>query len=74
MTTSDTGGYNFGSNNINSSGSGTAFAVPENQVILGVPNLSPDQRLRPGYANSTQCHRIQSAGTDDLRFHCENSD
>jgi hypothetical protein len=54
MTTSDTGGFNFGSSGINSSGSGTAFAVPENILIWGEPNLSEAERLRLGYANSDQ--------------------
>ena len=70
MTTSDTGGYNFGSNNINSSGSGTAFAVPEPQVILGQPQLTESQRLRLGYANSdaVPAHRIRWNGIYDLPF------
>jgi hypothetical protein len=70
MTTTDTGGYNFGSNNINSSGSGTAFAVPEPQVILGAPNLTEDERLRLGYANSDSvpAHRIRWNGIYDLPF------
>ena len=46
MTTSDTGGFNFGSSGINNSGSNSAYAVPENVVILGAPNLSESQRLR----------------------------
>ena len=54
LTTSDTGGFNFGSSGINSSGSGSAFAVPENGLIWGAPNLSEDERLRLGYANSTE--------------------
>jgi len=70
MTTSDTGGYNFGSNSINSSGSGSAFAVPEPLVILGQPKLSEDQRLRLGYANSDSVpsHRVRWNGIYDLPF------
>jgi hypothetical protein len=70
LTTTDTGGYNFGSNNINSSGSGTAFAVPEPQVILGAPQLTEDQRLRLGYANSdaVPAHRIRWNGIYELPF------
>ena len=63
MTTSDTGGFNFGSSGINNSGSGTAFAVPENIVIQGEPKLTDSQRLRLGYANSTKCRRTACAGT-----------
>jgi hypothetical protein len=70
MTTSDTGGYNFGSNSINSSGSGSAFAVPENIVILGAPSLTEDQRLRLGYANSDSvpAHHVRWNGIYDLPF------
>jgi len=70
MTTSDTGGYNFGSNNINSSGSGTAFAVPETQVLFGQPQLSESQRLRLGYANSDSvpAHHVRWNGIYDLPF------
>jgi hypothetical protein len=70
LTTSDTGGYNFGSNSINSSGSGTAFAVPEPQVILGQPQLTEDERLRLGYANSdaVPAHRIRWNGIYELPF------
>ncbi|HET8549660.1 MAG TPA: TonB-dependent receptor [Bryobacteraceae bacterium] len=70
MTTTDTGGYSFGSNNINSSGSGTAFAVPEPQVILGAPRLTEDERLRLGYANTdaVPAHRIRWNGIYDLPF------
>ncbi|MGE5644253.1 MAG: TonB-dependent receptor domain-containing protein [Acidobacteriota bacterium] len=70
MTTSDTGGFNFGSSGINSSGSGTAFAVPENILIMGEPNLTPSQRLRLGYANSVEvpAHRVRWNGVYDLPF------
>ena len=70
MTTSDTGGYSFGSNGINSSGSGTAFAVPETQVILGAPKLSESERLRLGYSNSDSVpsQRIRWNGIYDLPF------
>lgn len=70
LTTSDTGGYNFGSNGINSSGSGTAFAVPESQVILGAPQLTEEQRLRLGYANSDSVpsHRVRWNGLYELPF------
>jgi len=70
LTTSDTGGFNFGSSGINSSGSSSAYAVPENIVILGAPQLSEDQRLRLGYANSVEipAHRIRWNGIYDLPF------
>lgn len=70
MTTTDTGGFNFGSSGINNSGSGTAFAAPENHVIMGAPALSEDQRLRLGYANSDSvpAHRIRWNGIYDLPF------
>ena len=70
LTTTDTGGFNFGSSNINSSGSGTAFAVPEPQVILGAPQLTEDERLRLGYANSgaVPAHRIRWNGIYELPF------
>lgn len=70
MTTSDTGGFSSGSSNINSSASGSAFAVPENILIIGAPNLTADQRLRLGYANSTEvpAHRIRWNGLYDLPF------
>jgi hypothetical protein len=70
MTTSDTGGFNFGSSGVNSSGSGTAFAVPENILIWGEPNLSEKDRLRLGYANSVEvpAQRIRWNGIYDLPF------
>jgi hypothetical protein len=70
MTTSDTGGFNFGSSGINSSSSGSAFAVPENILIMGEPNLTDSQRLRLGYANSTEipAHHIRWNGIYDLPF------
>ncbi len=70
MTTTDTGGFNFGSSGINSSGSNSAFAVPENIVVLGSPALSESQRLRLGYANSVEvpAHRIRWNGIYDLPF------
>ena len=70
MTTSDTGGFSYGSSNINSSSSGSAFAVPEPRVIMGEPNLTADQLLRLGYANSTEvpAHRVRWNGIWDLPF------
>src|SRR5262249_38202733 len=70
MTTSDTGGYSFGSNNINASGSGSAFAVPETVLVLGEPKLTEDQRLRLGYANSDSvpAHHVRWNGIYDLPF------
>lgn len=70
LTTTDTGGFNFGSSGINSSGSGTAFAVPETGVIMGAPALTAEQRLRLGYANSTEvpAHRVRWNGIYDLPF------
>ena len=68
MTTTDTGGFNFGSSGINSSGSNSAFAVPENIVVQGEPSLSESQRLRLGYANSVEvpAHRTRWNGIYDL--------
>jgi hypothetical protein len=80
MTTSDTGGYSFGSNSINASGSGASFAgagttfasfaVPELQVLQGAPSLSESQRLRLGYANSDSvpAHHVRWNGIYDLPF------
>ncbi|HSB18158.1 MAG TPA: TonB-dependent receptor [Bryobacteraceae bacterium] len=70
MTTNDAGGFTYGSSRINSSGSGTIYAVPENRLIIGEPNLSEDQRLRFGYANSdaVPAHRIRWNGIYDLPF------
>jgi hypothetical protein len=70
MTTNDAGGYTFGSSSINSSTSGSAFAVPENILILGEPNLSLEDRLSLGYANSVEvpAHRIRYNGIYTLPF------
>ncbi len=77
-TTSDTGA-SWGSSSINTSASGgddisastgQAYAVPENIVIFGEPNLTFDQRLRFGYANSdaVPAQRIRWNGIYDLPF------
>jgi hypothetical protein len=70
MSTTDTGGFNFGASSISASGSGTAFAVPENHVIMGAPSLTEEQRLRLGYANSdaVPAHRVRWNGIYDLPF------
>src|SRR6266446_994689 len=72
LTTSDTGGFDFGSSSINSTGqySGGAFAVPENIVVQGEPNLTPSQRLRLGYVNSSEVppHRVRWNGIYELPF------
>jgi len=72
LTTSDTGGFDFGSSSINSTGqySGGAFAVPENIVVQGEPNLTPSQRLRLGYFNSSEVppHRVRWNGIYELPF------
>lgn len=70
MTTTDTGGFNYGASGINSSGSSSAFAVPENHLILNAPNLSEAERLKLGYANSdaVPAHRIRFNGIWDLPF------
>jgi len=70
MTTTDTGGFNYGASGINASGSSTAFAVPENHLILNAPNLSEQERLKLGYANSdaVPAHRIRFNGIWDLPF------
>ncbi|MCX6622170.1 MAG: hypothetical protein NTY38_14100 [Acidobacteria bacterium] len=68
LTTSDTGGFSFGSSGINSSSAGSAFAVPENRLVRGEPNMTLSQRLRLGYANSTEvpAHRVRWNGIYDL--------
>jgi hypothetical protein len=70
MTTNDTGGYNFGSSGVNSSGSGSAFAVPEAGLLWGEPSLTESQRLRLGYANSDSvpAQRVRWNGIYDLPF------
>jgi carboxypeptidase family protein/TonB-dependent receptor-like protein len=70
MTTNDAGGYTYGSSRINSSGSSSIYAVPENILIMGEPNLTQDQRLRLGYANSDSvpAHHIRWNGIYDLPF------
>lgn len=71
LTTSDSGsGSGFGSFNAAGEYAGSSFAVPENQVILGAPNLSPSQRLRLGYYNSSEVppHRVRWNGIYELPF------
>ncbi len=70
MTTSDAGGFTYGSSSINSSTGSTIYAVPENHLIMGAPNLTMDQRLKLGYANSTEvpAHRIRFNGIYTLPF------
>ena len=78
LTTNDTGA-SWGSASINSSASGgddqssataSSYAVPENNVIRGEPNLTTDQRLRFGYANSDSVptHHVRWNGIYDLPF------
>jgi hypothetical protein len=69
MTTSDTGGFDYGASSINSNVGG-AFAVPEPVVVLGEPNLTEDQRLRLGYYNSSEVppHRLRWNGIYELPF------
>jgi hypothetical protein len=69
MTTNDTGGFSYGPSDINSTGS-TGFAVPENRRILGEPNLSASDRLRLGYANSSEVppHRVRWNAIYELPF------
>jgi len=69
MTTNDTGGFDYGSSSINSTGS-QGYAVPENILILGEPNLSRSQRLHFGYTNSSLVppHRIRWNGIYELPF------
>jgi hypothetical protein len=69
MTTNDTGGFSYGSNNINATGS-QQMAVPENRVLFGNPGLSPDQRLRLAYYNTATipAHRVRWNGIYDLPF------
>jgi Carboxypeptidase regulatory-like domain/TonB dependent receptor len=70
LTTSDSGGFDPGFSSINASGqsNGGAFAVPEDRVIMGEPNLSPSQRLRLGYYNSSEVppHRVRWNGIYEL--------
>jgi hypothetical protein len=70
LTTNDTGGFTSGGGSINAAGSGFSFGVPENNEILGAPNLSYDQRLRLGYTNSgdVPAHRIRWNAIYDLPF------
>src|SRR5579871_5213173 len=69
MTTNDTGGFSYGPSSMNSTGS-TGFAVPPNGELLGNPNLTDSQRLRLGYANSSEVppHRIRWNGIYELPF------
>ena len=45
MTTNDTGGFDYGGSSVNSTGT-RGYAVPENILILGEPNLADSQRPR----------------------------
>jgi hypothetical protein len=63
MTTNDTGGASSGSggngtssgfNATSTNGGATVGAVPANNEILGNPNMTPDQRQRLLYTNSSQ--------------------
>ncbi len=69
LTTNDTGGFSYGPSSINSTGS-TGFSVPQNNQILGDPNLTASQRLHFGYVNSSEVppHRIRWNGIYDLPF------
>ena len=68
LTTTDSGASTSGNGGINDT-SGQAL-VPENNQLLGEPNLTLDQRLRLVYYNSTNIppHRIRFNGIYDLPF------
>jgi hypothetical protein len=68
LNTTDAPGFSPGNVGINSGAGGGR--VPENQQILGTPNLSYDQRLRLVYFNSTSVppHRIRYNGVYELPF------
>jgi hypothetical protein len=69
LTTTDAGGFTSGNGSVNAVGTGV-FSVPNNNEILGNPNLTYDQRLRLGYFNSgnVPAHRIRWNGIWDLPF------
>jgi hypothetical protein len=69
MTTNDTGGFSYGSSNINATGS-QQMAVPETQVLFGNPSMTEEQRLRLAYYNAATipAHRIRWNGIYDLPF------
>src|SRR3954454_4151722 len=68
LTTTDSGASTSGNGSINDT-SGQAL-VPENNLLLGEPNLTLDQRLRLVYYNSTAIppHHIRFNGIYDLPF------
>ncbi|MDQ6664049.1 MAG: TonB-dependent receptor, partial [Acidobacteriota bacterium] len=68
LSTTDAGQASAGSGSINDTG-GTG-QVPENNQLLGEPNLSFDKRLRLLYYNSTAIppHRLTWNGIYDLPF------
>jgi hypothetical protein len=71
LTTSDVGGFNCcAPGGINSAGSNAAISVPQNNQIVGNPNLTYDERLRLGYTNSADvpAHRVRWNGIYDLPF------
>jgi hypothetical protein len=68
LTTSDTGGFSSGGGAINSTNG--IFAVPQENQIIGSPQMSYDQRLRLGYQNSTNvpAHSIRYNWLYELPF------
>ncbi len=78
LTTNDAGGFTFGgSGGINgvstgggNQGGGTSASVPDNNELLGAPNLTDSQRLRLLYTNSSQVppQRITWTGLYQLPF------
>jgi hypothetical protein len=68
MTTSDTGGFQAGGGNINSTNG--VFSVPLENQIIGSPKMSYDDRLRLGYQNSTNVpvHSIRYNWLYELPF------
>jgi hypothetical protein len=68
LTTTDSGASTSGNGAINDT-TGQAL-VPENNQLLGEPNLSLDQRLRLVYYNSTNIppHRVRFNAIYDLPF------
>jgi hypothetical protein len=52
MSTTDSGGSSDGDGSLNTNGTGYSPLVPQNNEILGDPNLTPSQRLALCYTNS----------------------
>lgn len=68
LTTADADAGSGGGANIN--GDARGFSVPQNNELLGEPNMTYDQRLRLGYSNnpSVPQHRVRWNAVLDLPF------